>query len=71
MVQTPEFHGASLMLVRRILDQFCTEHDLAISDARAVAAARFLMDLTLSEKDESAEMHRRVEDWFNHTRMNA
>jgi hypothetical protein len=51
------------MLVRRILDDFCRDHRLALSDARAIEAARYLLSLAMAEWDAPQTMRRSLEDW--------
>ncbi|MBB4351069.1 hypothetical protein [Aliirhizobium cellulosilyticum] len=71
MIQRAGLHGASLMLVRRILDDFCEEHRMAISDRTAVEAARLLIGLAVSEQEEPMAMRQKVEDWFSRSQRNA
>jgi hypothetical protein len=59
------------MLVRRILDDFCEEHRMAISDRTAVEAARLLIGLAVSEQEEPMAMRQKVEDWFSRSQRNA
>ncbi|NSZ58468.1 hypothetical protein FY145_10585 [Agrobacterium tumefaciens] len=71
MIRKAGLHGASLMLVRRILDDFCEEHRMAISDRTAVEAARLLIGLAVSEQEEPMAMRQKVEDWFSRSQRNA
>lgn len=65
MPHSTGLHGASLMLVRRILDEFCESHSMSLSDTKAVEAAKLLIELAVSENEEPVAMRRRVEDWFD------
>lgn len=64
MTQTTAGHGPSLMLVRRMLDQFCKDHGLALSDVTAVEAARRLISLAVTEEAEPEAIRRSVEAWY-------
>ncbi|NSZ60020.1 hypothetical protein FY133_24630 (plasmid) [Agrobacterium tumefaciens] len=70
MTQREGLHGASLMLVRQILDDFCEEHRMAISDRTAIEAARILIGLAVSEREEPMAMRQKVEEWFSHSQRN-
>ncbi|UXT85176.1 hypothetical protein [Agrobacterium tumefaciens] len=65
MPQRTELHGSALMLVRRLLDEFCEDHGMALSDANAVEVARHLIALAVSENEEPEAMRRNIEDWFS------